>query len=478
MSWLKRLWGLGGTGEPDRPIFLLLAFGVLAIAWSHIFYKLDVPSLWIDEAVSWRSASGSWAQLYQYAKFGQDCGGIVFSAVLKVWVGVFGASEWSLRMPSAIAGIGFVALMMRVGLVLWGRRAALYVGLIACLNAGTLTYARESRAYALLLALAALGFLGLATFWKRSPRRGIWLLWLSCPLVAMTHVFGVFIVAGFAGAQALLWWRAKNATRRTEELVGAAVPIVFALVLAVAWSLVMRSRIEMIMTNFWTTEAAIGSLLSSYHVVVDEWIWIAVGLVFLIVRAEEPSRRLEAMAIAMVALSVTAGPGIASLLNQGSHHFVFSRYLLPVVPCAALLGGYALNRLGWVPGVALIVLVFWMPLVSPFPRLHAPNAHYGQNVRGATHLLSSKMKNGDEVAILPAWNDLTFEYYGFAIPEKQKGESIPFKKWVAGEMENRLWIADLDRTLARSAHAGRLASCDTQRLHGIDFYLCEPRTVY
>ena len=333
---LRTVLSLGGIAEPDRMTFGLLVFALFAVAGSHILYAIGTPSLWIDEAVSWQSASGSWEQLYQAARFGQDCGGIVYSAFLKIWVHVFGASEVSLRLPSAFMALIFIGLMVRIGQILWGRRAALYVGLVACFNTQTLIYAREARAYSFLLVFTALAFLGIATYWKGNRRLGVGLLWFSCPLIVLTHVFGFFVVAGLAVSQALVWFWSVGPDRKWRNGICALSPMLVGLLVSLAWSSLMQSRIELIMENFWTTDAAIGSLFSNYRVVLNEWCILVVGATCLAWAQPNGERRIQAVAIVVVALCVSAGPGVVSLMSQGQHHFVFSRYLLPIVPCAAL----------------------------------------------------------------------------------------------------------------------------------------------
>lgn len=469
---LRTVLSLGGIAEPDRMTFGLLVFALFAVAGSHILYAIGTPSLWIDEAVSWQSASGSWEQLYQAARFGQDCGGIVYSAFLKIWVHVFGASEVSLRLPSAFMALIFIGLMVRVGQILWGRRAALYVGLVACFNTQTLIYAREARAYSFLLVFTALAFLGIATYWKGNRRLGVGLLWFSCPLIVLTHVFGFFVVAGLAVSQALVWFWSVGPDRKWRNGICALSPMLVGLLVSLAWSSLMQSRIELIMENFWTTDAAIGSLFSNYRVVLNEWCILVVGATCLAWAQPNGERRIEAVAIVAAALCVTAGPGVVSLMSQGQHHFVFSRYLLPIVPCAALAGGFALSRLGWVPGVAAALFVLWVPLVSPPPHLYVPGAHYGHDIRSASQFLLKQAKPADDVALVPAWNDLTFRYYGFAVPKVVKGERSPFDAWVAGQQTRRLWIVDFGRALARGPHAKRLSACKKQRLYGFDFFVC------
>lgn len=134
-----------------------------------------IPSFWGDEAASIMSASRTWPELWRMLQTVDGVHGAYY-AFLHVWIGLFGASEFAVRLPSAIAA-GFLAagtavLAGRLG----GRRLALAAGLVAALLPRTAVMAAEARSYAIGSAIAVwLTVLLLALLGRRRP----WWLWAA-----------------------------------------------------------------------------------------------------------------------------------------------------------------------------------------------------------------------------------------------------------------------------------------------------------
>ncbi|MDQ4213837.1 glycosyltransferase family 39 protein [Microbacterium sp. ASV81] len=112
-----------------------------------------IPSFWGDEAASIMSATRTWPELWRLLQTVDGVHGAYY-AFLHVWIGLFGASEFSVRLPSAIA-VGFLAagtavLAGRLG----GPRLALIAGLVVAVLPRTTLMAVEARSYAIGSAIA------------------------------------------------------------------------------------------------------------------------------------------------------------------------------------------------------------------------------------------------------------------------------------------------------------------------------------
>jgi len=144
-----------------------------------------IPSFWGDEAASVMSASRTWPELWRMLQTVDGVHGAYY-AFLHVWTGLFGASEFSVRLPSAIAA-GFLAagtavLAGRFG----GTRLALTAGLIATLLPRTAVMAAEARSYAIGSAIAVwLTVLLLALLERRRP----WWLWAGYAAGAAAAIY-------------------------------------------------------------------------------------------------------------------------------------------------------------------------------------------------------------------------------------------------------------------------------------------------
>jgi mannosyltransferase len=108
---------------------------------------------------------------------------------------VLGTGEVALRLLSALAGIGTVAVAWGVGRELAGRRAALATALLVAVNPLFVWYSQEARVYALFVFAAALAlWCFLRALRDPTPRR-LGAFAAAGALALTTHYFAVFLLA-------------------------------------------------------------------------------------------------------------------------------------------------------------------------------------------------------------------------------------------------------------------------------------------
>jgi hypothetical protein len=392
---------------------------VILLALGLDFYRLELPSVWLDEAVTWENVRGSWGKLWSQVRLGEDCGGLVYAVGMKLWTSLFGSSEIALRLPGVLAGVGFVAVLVRIAQVLWGRTAATYVGLFAAAHPEVLCWSRQARAYSFELLFTALSLAGLVLYCRPAGSRRPALLVAATCLLVLTHGFGVFVVLGIA----LFLFGARYFTRDGSDdarrwNIG---PVVPALLLALLSGLFLRDRIERVLAGFWITgplarnyARALGTLMAPtgfavFPVVAGWW---------LLLRDRAGDRnRYVAGALACLILAVLLGPLAMSLLSKGPHNFILGRYCLPCVPLFVLPMGYLFGRvpigLGAPVGVGGCVLAFYVHSVAGF---YGENGHDGSNTRAAVAHLRQQLVAGDRVLVCPRFEAQPLAYYGMADP--------------------------------------------------------------
>lgn len=141
---------------PFLPLALITLLG-LALR----LFRLGGQSLWIDELLMIRRAS--LGEPFRFADWFVNPQGPLPALLLRCSAGLFGTSEFALRLPSALAG----ALTIPVIACLaerFDRRALLPAALLAALSPFLVWYSQETRHYALAIlgaALAHLAFLRL-----------------------------------------------------------------------------------------------------------------------------------------------------------------------------------------------------------------------------------------------------------------------------------------------------------------------------
>jgi len=172
-------------------VFLLAA---LLLSAALRFYRLDAQSFWNDEGNSARLAERSIKLIIEGAAGDVHPPG--YYLLLRVWRGLTGSSEFSLRSLSAFCGILTVAVTAAVGRKVGGVSTAVGGALALAVHPLAVYYSQEARMYALLGLLAAATLLIAARLQRRSvadwPAAGALLLVLIAGLY--THYAYAFVV--------------------------------------------------------------------------------------------------------------------------------------------------------------------------------------------------------------------------------------------------------------------------------------------
>ena len=134
----------------------------------------------------------------------------------------FSATAFWLRLPSALADIGSVAVVVLLLTRCFDRRIAAVAGIILAVHPMMTFYAQDARPYAL-LTLAFVGSTAILVAALRRPSAG-YLIGYSL-LAVITLYLHLFAAFGFIGHAFLIWRLARPGERRRWLAVGAAVTI-------------------------------------------------------------------------------------------------------------------------------------------------------------------------------------------------------------------------------------------------------------
>lgn len=211
--------GIGGPGsEADdarrarlphiRTSAIML--GVLAAVIS--FAGSWIPSFWGDEAASVMSAERPLSTLFPMLGRIDAVHGLYY-LFLHGWINLFGASELSVRLPSAI-GVGLAAAgTVTLAALLFDRRIAVIAGLVFAVLPRVTYMGAEARSYALGTAIAVwLTVLLVVLLQQRTVRPLPWLVY-SLGFALAIYSFLYLILLGIVHAIVLL-----SATRSREVL--------------------------------------------------------------------------------------------------------------------------------------------------------------------------------------------------------------------------------------------------------------------
>jgi mannosyltransferase len=147
--------GMVSGGMADQPKISprterLLIGAILLIAAALRIPTLGRESLWMDEGLTAWLVNLPWREMIaEIRNWEQTPPGL--HAILWVWVQIFGDSDISLRMPSALLGVWAVWWIRRLGRESFGLVAGLVAAALLALNAYHIHYSQEARGYSLLV---------------------------------------------------------------------------------------------------------------------------------------------------------------------------------------------------------------------------------------------------------------------------------------------------------------------------------------
>jgi mannosyltransferase len=189
------------SGAPLFPLpregwALLALLAIMLLGAVLRFYGLGFQSLWGGELASWDF--GGRDTISRVVRDGSQPP--LYFLVLHFARWVFGASEWALRFPSAIAGWLCIPAIYLLGKKLYSEREGIMAALLVAVLWPTVYFSQEARPYALLILLSILTFY----FWwdimqglryrGELPRREAVCYAVCAVLCAYTHYFGLLLV--------------------------------------------------------------------------------------------------------------------------------------------------------------------------------------------------------------------------------------------------------------------------------------------
>jgi mannosyltransferase len=398
-----------------------------ALALGLVLYQLDVRSLWLDEAATVSIASQHGAALWH--AIGHDGGNMLgYYLLLHVLIGLFGDAAAVIRLPSALATVGTVALVGLIGLRMSDRRVAFGAALLSAVSLPLVFWGQDARAYAPMMMFIAGSFLAFILLASGSRSRWVWAAYVGCTVLAAYMSFVALLVVP---AQLLaLVWRRQHARAVLSGVGVSAVCCVPLLVLAARrgsgqlfWVPPPNLR-GLDQMGRWLTSAG---MPPNFHPTATA-IPLLVLTLALLVGAGVLAVRSGSW-VPVVVLSWLVVPVLLSIGESvAGQPILLYRNSLVSLPAVALLLAWGLLRpgvprwLGW-SGVGLLLVLRALQL--------APS--YGvspENWKAAARYVDARTAAGDCVAFYPADGRMAFSYY--AGSSSSLVPVLPAVPWTSG----------------------------------------------
>ncbi|MFI5933356.1 glycosyltransferase family 39 protein [Actinoplanes sp. NPDC051494] len=300
--------------------------------------------LWADENATWWSATLTFPDLRKLIQ-SVDIVLLPYYVFMHGWIAVFGDSETSLRMPSALSMALAAGVLALIGRRLFDAPAGILAGLLVALVPAVSRYGQEARPYAM-ATLATVTAIWLLLRALERPTVGRWVLYsLAVMAIGFSHVVSAMALA----AHFLLVLRAALASggrERLRLLIGWPLAVIVAVVtfspLALKGS-TQNGQISWVPPNTWARVQAFPEDVFMNAGVAG--FAVALGLIAVIMLAFEKQQRWTAGFLATWALL----PPVIAYYTFPDFHFFYPRYMLFTVPAWLLLAGVALRRFAGEP---------------------------------------------------------------------------------------------------------------------------------
>jgi len=158
-------------------------------------YGLTFQSYWFDELFSVKLSNPIHSLSYVYDHTMGDVHPPFYQSLLWLWYQIFGFSEYSGRVLSALAGIFSIYAIYALAKELYNREVGLYSAFIVATNYFAILYSQEVRSNIFMLLFSILSYLYFIRVTKDNSKLNLFLYLLFSLLLMYTHYFGFFLVA-------------------------------------------------------------------------------------------------------------------------------------------------------------------------------------------------------------------------------------------------------------------------------------------
>lgn len=312
-----------------------------ALALGVALLGIGVRQLWRDEHATWWAASLSLSDLHRLVK-AVDAAMAPYYLLMHLWIGAFGDSEVSMRIPSALFVALAAAVVALAGRRIFNARAGLAAGVLLALVPSISFYGQDARPYAMTL------LAGVVAIWLllRAVDRPSILRWLGYAAAIVwlgsSHLVALLMLpAHFAIVYAA---RRKPVCReQTRWWLGTTVGWIAAVLLAMAVMVpLIRISIGQANQRAWVPEPTFQRVLQLPSGLFGSapvgGFFVAAGALALAMLAT----RAQRVATAIFFLLWTVVPPILAYLTFDQLRVFFPRYLLFTVPGWVMLSGYLL----------------------------------------------------------------------------------------------------------------------------------------
>lgn len=385
---------------------------VLTVAFMFRFYGLGHESLWNDELSSMHRSSYDTLTMVLDLGVVPDVHPPGYQVLLFFIVKVFGATETTLRFPSALAGVVTVLLIYSFGKTLFNSRTALFAAGMLAVSPMHIWLSQEARPYSILIMLTVMIadlILRYTSCKNRRRRKAILaLIALNVILLSYLHYFGL-LVSALAGIALLAY-----SIRRKQDRIAIAISLAIPVVAYLPWIPVMISQ------SANGSYIANPDMMSLVYLFIEYMGWSKPLLLVFVVLLTLPvlmllRKKFTYSSEVLTLVYWIAAPIIVSFVVSLLLNPIFTnRNMMIALPAVILLQAFCISE--GIPNARIgnaiwVLLVFLMIGQLICVRKHYTEPHRNQFREVAYYVAEQVDESENTVILSSAWNTEYFDYY-------------------------------------------------------------------
>jgi hypothetical protein len=421
---------------------ILLAAGLLLLAFALRAHRLAYDSIWWDEGFSiWMGRMPIAQMMLQTA---HDAHPPLSYAMLHGWIGLVGNEEFALRMQSVLLGVLTTAAAYQIGRIAGGRQAALAGALLTAVMRLPVWWSQEVRMYAPAAMFAGFALWAALHLFTSRHREWRWALVLAVSLGAGLMTLYLFVGVVLALNLAFLYafliradrWRL--AVRWVAAQAGALaifVPwVVFAYQYLPSWA-----APEAPVTLLYVAKLYLSAVFLGIATDLDRYLLLLIAALIVLIGSAAVAwiashRRTRVVWVTLV-IGVLLPPILVYLLSIPRGQFNYPTpspryFLLLSTPVYVLIGWGAtsLQRLssrGWIRFVSLTILAWSVAVAGWSLSIYYPGLHLVDDYQSIAATLEAFRQPRDSVVLNNDTDWPIFDYhyqgeYGHDISQTQR----------------------------------------------------------
>ncbi|MCU0243019.1 MAG: glycosyltransferase family 39 protein [Vicinamibacteria bacterium] len=234
-------------------------WAIIAVGLFFRLRGLGRENLWLDEVVS-----VEWIRLPFLAMLraiADDVHAPLYFILLRLWCGLCGASEFSVRALSAVFGLLSLVAVESLGRRLYGVGVGLSAAALLAVCPYHIYYSQEARPYALLVLLSVLNFHALSAAVQTPSSRATIGYVVTGVLLAYTHSHAAFVLVAqivYGAALTAAETKRDNTLWRTMRL---QLPV---WLLLIPWAPFLLAQASRVNALFWVTQPKLDHLIAAW----------------------------------------------------------------------------------------------------------------------------------------------------------------------------------------------------------------------